>query len=143
MNAYVCKNCGKVMAEAIALDDKGNFALELGRSEQIRTDNGDKVFVCPHCGAEHPLISERSEGGAPRLRLLPSSDVFHYKDHRFQVKPFQLQSGNWVLKVLGEEHGGKWVRVTTFETPEITAGTENEAIRLGLFHVHAWIDRKG
>lgn len=73
MDALVCrnKNCGKVMAEVQALDDKGNFALELGASKQMQTRNGDKVFVCPHCDAEHPLISERSESGAPRLRLLP------------------------------------------------------------------------
>lgn len=71
MDALVCKNCGKVMAEVQALDDKGNFALELGASKQMQTRNGDKVFVCAHCGAAHPLISERGEGGVPRLRLLP------------------------------------------------------------------------
>lgn len=59
MDALVCKSCGKVMAEVQALDDRGNFALESGASKQMQTREGEKVFVCPHCGAEHPLMSER------------------------------------------------------------------------------------
>jgi hypothetical protein len=71
MDALICKNCGEVMAETQALDDKGNFALESGASKHVRTMNGETVFVCLHCGAAHPIVSERGEGGALRLRLLP------------------------------------------------------------------------
>lgn len=146
MDALVCKNknCGKVMAEVQALDDKGNFALESGAAEQMQTRNGDKVFVCPHCGAEHPLISERGAGGVLRLRLLPPKERVHeYKGYTFRVHPFRITSGDWVLEVFFEEHNGKTVRGMTYETPRISARTEDEAVRLGLPLVHAWIDRQG
>jgi len=59
-----------VTAEVQALDDRGNFALESGSSKKMLTRDGEKVFVSPHCNAEHPLVSERGEGGVPRLRFM-------------------------------------------------------------------------
>jgi DNA-directed RNA polymerase subunit RPC12/RpoP len=69
-----CKKCEKVLFKEVT-PDGANWLMSAEMPLDLKSDDNDKFYECPHCGAKNVIVSRSHKEGEP-----PQYEIASWKE---------------------------------------------------------------
>jgi DNA-directed RNA polymerase subunit RPC12/RpoP len=71
-----CRKCGTLLFKVVPLPPKGRYwAMSDEMPLDLKPDDDDKFYKCPHCGAKNVIVSRGEREGEP-----PQYEILFWKE---------------------------------------------------------------